>query len=459
METPTSRSSKRPRPQVNPSECTTDQPSSIQLISLETFNRFDDEIRGHVYNLEQTIPAKEVRARTCAINDAMSYMRLLYSKISRAYVDLAARYQEILLLKDQFVSVINSNMADKVCDEIASVKQQIEEHVVPEIQKILNVNAEQRQSLETNVGKRVADSISNAICSFEDSVTAKLLPQRKSYASVVDSSASSSPSVVAISKSQTIAITKFKEFTVEPLPEKKTNFTDSKNIKNVMLAKIDPRKFNIRARKVITLRNLAVRIVAETVDLDKLKTSRELKELGLRIRDKLTLQPRILIRNVPENIKPESIPDEICMRNLTNANSKDIKVIFQYPAIRNRADRNIVIEVTPVIRNQIINKRSIYIGYGSCRVEDHLRITQCYKCAKFGHIAKECSQNYLTCGKCMQDHLTKDCTITKELLKCRNCHDFNHENKNHSAFDAEACPILAKRLADRARSVNYSTDE
>ncbi|KOC59850.1 hypothetical protein WH47_10764 [Habropoda laboriosa] len=133
---------------------------------------------------------------------------------------------------------------------------------------------------------------------------------------------------------------------------------------------------------------MAVRVVAETVDLDKLKDSQELKDVGLTIGNKLQLRPRLLIRNVPSNIEPKNLTDEICNRNLNSIPADEIKTIFVYLQIRDRSNRNIVIEVSPAARNQIMSRSRLYIGYGSCRVEDHIRILRCYKCVKHGHTAK-----------------------------------------------------------------------
>lgn len=39
-----------------------------------------------------------------------------------------------------------------------------------------------------------------------------------------------------------------------------------------------------------------------------------------------------------------------------------------------------VVEVTPAVRREIMSKGRIYVGYGSCRVDDFVSVTRCYKC-------------------------------------------------------------------------------
>jgi len=51
-------------------------------------------------------------------------------------------------------------------------------------------------------------------------------------------------------------------------------------------------------------------------------------------------------------------------------------------------------------------------------------ITQCHRCQKFGHGSTNCNRAP-RCVKCIWQHLTKDCTITKDgtsTVQCTNCH-------------------------------------
>ena len=57
------------------------------------------------------------------------------------------------------------------------------------------------------------------------------------------------------------------------------------------------------------------------------------------------------------------------------------------------------------------------------------RITQCYKCQGYGHIATNCRKSE-TCGHCSQPHRSQDCN-RKDEVRCANC------SKHHPAWSGE----------------------
>ena len=48
------------------------------------------------------------------------------------------------------------------------------------------------------------------------------------------------------------------------------------------------------------------------------------------------------------------------------------------------------------------------------------RVTQCYKCQNFGHMAINCP-NQQRCLRCGDNHAVRDCKIPKQQVKCINC--------------------------------------
>ena len=74
------------------------------------------------------------------------------------------------------------------------------------------------------------------------------------------------------------------------------------------------------------------------------------------------------------------------------------------------------------------NKGYIYISYQKYRIEEYkpaIKLTSCYKCQKFGHIAKQCKSEKTICPKCGNDNHSRDennkliCTADKK--HCINC--------------------------------------
>ena len=85
---------------------------------------------------------------------------------------------------------------------------------------------------------------------------------------------------------------------------------------------------------------------------------------------------------------------------------------------------------------------------------DHIHITRCTKCCKYGHTAPNCKATKSTCGICAGDHQTLECeglldgvTIPK---KCSKCH-----SKDHGANEKNKCPhYLTKKSQIRKVILN-----
>ncbi|KAL0269068.1 UNVERIFIED_CONTAM: hypothetical protein PYX00_010804 [Menopon gallinae] len=80
-----------------------------------------------------------------------------------------------------------------------------------------------------------------------------------------------------------------------------------------------------------------------------------------------------------------------------------------------------VATVSPDVRTQVITTGRLYIGWSSCRVTDYCSITRCYKCQRYGHVAKHC-RSQETCGHCAEEgHNRKSCPHLEKPASCANC--------------------------------------
>lgn len=69
------------------------------------------------------------------------------------------------------------------------------------------------------------------------------------------------------------------------------------------------------------------------------------------------------------------------------------------------------------------------------------RIIQCYKCCKFGHVAKLCNQTHFTCQICSKNHPTQQCNSGSSF--CVNC---EHSGHNATSKDCPMYQELVKKL-------------
>ncbi|GIX77417.1 hypothetical protein CEXT_650321 [Caerostris extrusa] len=110
-------------------------------------------------------------------------------------------------------------------------------------------------------------------------------------------------------------------------------------------------------------------------------------------------------------------------------------------------------------KTQESNELAYYRG----KLEARIYSKTCFKCQSLGHYSNECNLPEV-CGKCANNHKTKDCTSKK--IKCINCvrqnecicdpSEYNNE-KDHYAF-RNCCPAYQYRLQE-IREEEISAEE
>lgn len=97
-------------------------------------------------------------------------------------------------------------------------------------------------------------------------------------------------------------------------------------------------------------------------------------------------------------------------------------------------------------QKKILEHGKVIFGMSESKCYEHVNLTQCAKCYKFGHYAKECQSKQI-CRKCAESHLPSECTSTAS--KCSNCIVANKKgnafNTRHRASD-DRCPCRIERL-------------
>jgi hypothetical protein len=94
--------------------------------------------------------------------------------------------------------------------------------------------------------------------------------------------------------------------------------------------------------------------------------------------------------------------------------------------------------------NRLINE-GIVMGYDLKMVERYdasCRITQCFKCQKYGHISSVCANTEI-CGHCSGSHSTGTCAgiLPAPRKRCAACH-----KGEHASWSAE-CPARVKEIS------------
>lgn len=286
-----------------------------------------------------------------------------------------------------------------------------------------------------------------------------MLEQRRSYAGVLASAADISPgqnslrpSDGGVSSAIPSAATDRQTIIVSPENDADERFGDASSTLDIVLKTVKPTELGIKVDRLVKSRNKSVRITACPSTLDKIKPM--LSDTGMKVKQLEKLNPRLMIRDIPADIERTQFIECLMKQNCEECAADEIRLIYWFP-VKDQRSAGAIIEVSPRVRTKFLNQGRVYISWTTCRVTDHLRVTQCFRCLQFGHVAKACNSDKDICGHCSGSHETRSCTGRSETPRCHNCGLTGVANVSHAALDATKCPILKRRLLDKSKTVNY----
>jgi hypothetical protein len=233
----------------------------------------------------------------------------------------------------------------------------------------------------------------------------------------------------------------------------------TESIKTVVKTNINPTAMKVGVKSVKSLKD--GRVLIET------GTSEEAKLLSDSIRDKCgndlevfvpkLRNPRIVIYNVPQDIKVENLEEIILAQNPElGLGQGDIMAKFSYRTKQGRV--NMVIEVCSGTRKKLLQAK-LKLGWLICNTDDYLVARRCFRCSRFNHGHQQC-KNEESCPLCTGQHKLKECTVTAAQYKCVNCMLYNSYTKGekisvcHSSLDKN-CPSLQAVLAKYILNTDY----
>ncbi|XP_046666808.1 uncharacterized protein LOC124358551 [Homalodisca vitripennis] len=212
-------------------------------------------------------------------------------------------------------------------------------------------------------------------------------------------------------------------------PKDSTPNTSSETTKALIQMTVKPQVMGLKIRRISKILNNGVALEVENAE--QLRKLEEIKELRciVNIKKSKKRRPKVLVYDVPKELDGKTLTEVVYAQNnerkectLENF-QKSFRPLFK-TGPKNKPTNNWVCEVSAETRNSLIRAGRVFINWASCKVIDHHIVTRCYKCQRYGHMAKDCKSEVDVCGHCAATgHETKACSHKgdKTKAKCVHC--------------------------------------
>ncbi|KAJ2937502.1 hypothetical protein O0L34_g18647 [Tuta absoluta] len=238
--------------------------------------------------------------------------------------------------------------------------------------------------------------------------------------------------------------------------ENNENIKTAEETKAHLKASVNPRELGVQVSRLRKVGNGGV--LLQTTSAESVERLKKALPSTLRVSEPKERVPLVAIINVEGDIGDNAtFMETLIAQNFEEtereAISKGIEVAFKKWR-RGGAATTVVLRCSSAVRERLINKERVYLGWERYLCRDYVDVVCCSRCQMYGHSVKVCKAAKEVCGKCgAEGHSKGDCTSS--TTACATCKAFKKEGAGSHKTASTSCPARAYAI-DRALSrVNY----
>lgn len=221
---------------------------------------------------------------------------------------------------------------------------------------------------------------------------------------------------------------------------------------------LQPQQLRLRINRFSRIRNGGMAI--EVPESQETELKERLQE-NFRTKSPKVNRPKFKIFDIPAPLSAEQVSETIYSQIFSEVMPvEDFKANFIPLFKTGPKDHQVtqwIVEIGKEVRVHIPSNNRIYLEWQACKIKPYTIVSRCFKCQRYGHVAKACAAESPTCGHCAAEgHLFKDCPQKEWNYKCSNCIRTKSKNHNHDV-SSSTCPIYKIELERATRMINYDS--
>lgn len=223
------------------------------------------------------------------------------------------------------------------------------------------------------------------------------------------------------------------------------------DVRAILTRSVNPRETGLRVTRLCEVRGVVAVEALNDVTQDRLLGCPALAATRLVASVPARRLPQMLIFDVPAYILWCELVEEIIACNLAteaegNMVSEGLTQEFQEGPC-GKSLTNWIVETTPEVRFWLLRVGQLSINWRLYRVVNYIQVTRCYKCQKYGHVAKPCKSDNKVCKHPgYTRHNFPACLYKSTLLKCANCRlgcrDHPEDSAVYPSYKAALCGLI-----------------
>lgn len=247
-------------------------------------------------------------------------------------------------------------------------------------------------------------------------------------------------------------------FAIYPAEKEADKIKTAEQTKVLLKTSVNPQALGVQVSGIRKVGNAGIVLHTTTVEAaDKLKKA---IPATLRIQEPKERAPLVAVLNVSGDVENSSFVKQIVEQNFADDPAwsggkaeKDLQVAFKKWR-RGGSATTVVLRCSPAMRDALVNRERVYLGWERYPVKDFVDVTCCNKCQMYGHVAKYCKAEKETCGKCgVIGHSRHACNSATTV--CATCKAFKKNGAEGHKTGSLDCPARKYAVERALAKVNY----